>query len=107
MFVEALGHHATWNGVRIELITTSEKRESVERQLEQLRRKYAPQQVQIQGTIHEPDKTLPHFRRVLVYARAQRLSLWLDRGLDIYKFEDGDRSAFKTLESYIVVEALA
>jgi hypothetical protein len=48
------------------------------------------------------DKANPHTR-----SREEELaSIWLDRGLDIYRFEGFEKPTFQTLESCAVIEVL-
>jgi len=105
MFIDALVGNMAADGLTLDVITTSEKPEIVQVQFKALQEKYAPHKVKLRYSIHDPNKELPHYRRVLIRTKDRQISIWLDRGLDIYRFEDLKKPTYSTLETYLVIEA--
>lgn len=104
MLLNALVEKSSEDGMFVEVTTTNEKPEEAKDKFTNLQRKYAPLKVKIRYDICEPNKKLPHYRRVIVRSKDRAISIWLDRGLDIYHFEGPNKSTFHTLESYVVIE---
>jgi hypothetical protein len=49
-------------------------------------------------------KEMPHYRRAKIESDDGKYSIWLDRGLDIFKFDDLEKPTFSTLDTYVVLE---
>ncbi|QTA89662.1 hypothetical protein [Desulfonema magnum] len=64
---------------------------------------YEGKNVKIKYDLLDSSKEIPHFRRVQIRGE-ENCSLWLDKGLNIFRFEDFDKPLFHTLETYIVAE---
>lgn len=104
MFLDVLVEKMAQEGMTVEVTTTSEKPEAVQYQFKSIQEKFALKKMKVRYKIHEPDEELPHYRKVLIRSKDKKISIWLDRGLDIYRFEDLTKPTYKTLESYIVIE---
>lgn len=104
MFLDALCEKASGDGMAVEVTTTSDEPKLVQHQFNVLQESLAPHGVKLRYSIHNPNKELPHYRRVLIRSRDRLASIWLDRGLDIYRFEDLQKPAYMTLETYVVIE---
>lgn len=104
MFLDALCQNASGDGMAVEVTTTSDEPKVVQHQFNVLQENLAPHGVKLRYSIHNPNKELPHYRRVLIRSRDRQASIWLDRGLDIYRFEDLQKPAYMTLETYLVIE---
>lgn len=104
MFINALIENAAEDGMAVEVTTTSDDPKIVQCQFNTLQQDYASKKVKLRYIIHNPSKELPHYRRVLIHSKDRDISIWLDRGLDIFRFEDIHKPVYATLESYLVVE---
>lgn len=105
MFLDALYQKISKEGMSVQIRTTaSERYENIERDFKNLQTDYGKKAMRIHYNILEPSKTLPHFRRILIKSKEGEHLIWLDRGLDIYRFDDLKNLNFITLNSYIVIE---
>jgi hypothetical protein len=60
--------------------------------------------VKIQDNIMEPNIKLPHYRKIDIKAKNKNICIWLDRGIDIFRFINLNPPKYITLDSYIVIE---
>ena len=104
MFMEALCENVSAEGVTVEVTTTSDEPKVVQYQFNVLQEQLAQHKVKLRYSVHNPNKELPHYRKILIRSKDRTVSIWLDRGLDIYRFEDLQKPTYTTLESYLVVE---
>ena len=108
MLLDAVGQKAAKGGMSVRITTTasptSEGYERIQNDFKRIQEDYAKRGVQIEYRILEPDKTLPHFRRIIIKSKNGNSTIWLDRGIDIFRFEALKPPKFITLDSYIVIE---
>ena len=81
MFIDALRENASEDGMTVEVTTTSDEPKVVQYQFNALQENVAPHKVKLRYSIHDPNKELPHYRRVLIRTKDGQISIWLDRGL--------------------------
>lgn len=103
MFLDALAEKKSKDGVVVEVLTTSDDPEHSRVNFKDIQERYKRIEVILRYVIQEPAKELPHYRKVIIKAKDTSTSLWLDRGLDIFHFEDVSKPTFETLESYVVI----
>ena len=104
MFMEAVAQKASPDGAEVSIMTTSELVNEVARKFERIKESFAEKGMKIKYKILKPSKEMPHFRRVQIHSNKGRCSIWLDRGLDIFRFQDLTAPSFSTLETYIVID---
>jgi len=104
MFIEAIKQKASSNGINIEITTTGEEKTDIQNQFRKIQNNFKDKNVKIKYEISEPAKEMPHYRKVQIKSEKENCSLWLDKGLDIYKFDNLNQALFKTLETYLVIE---
>ena len=108
MLLYALGQKARKGGMSVEITTTASNAfggyKNIKKDFKRIQADYDKKAIQIKYNILEPNKTLPHFRRIILKSRNGNSSIWLDRGIDIFRFEALKPLKFITLESYVVIE---
>jgi len=105
MFLTALSQKMSSSGMKAEITTTAEEDDTtIREQFKKLQNFYKAKNIKLHYEILEHAKEMPHFRRVQVRSEKGTCSLWLDKGLDIFKFEDLNKPVFSTVETYIVIE---
>ena len=106
LFLEALFPHASTGRITVKVVTTceEEERDEIKNSFQQTQRHADEQNVKLTYDIQASTKEMPHFRRVQLWSEGEVCRLWLDRGLDIFRFDSMSRSRFQTLETYVVVE---
>ncbi|MBW2030782.1 MAG: hypothetical protein JRJ31_17095 [Deltaproteobacteria bacterium] len=105
MLLDALEGKASSDGLNIQITTTAtEGIDNIQSDFKRMAEDFGKKGVKIQYNILEPSKTLPHFRRIIIKAKKENLGIWLDRGIDIFRFESLKPPRFVTLDSYIVIE---
>jgi hypothetical protein len=67
---------------------------------------YGPKGLKLKYEVCQPVKELPHYRRMLIHATLGSLPIWLDKGHDMFWFEDHKKPSVSTVESYVVIEKL-
>jgi len=72
--------------------------------LKNIRDKFSSKNIKISYEILDQTKEMPHYRRVKIESGDGKYSIWLDRGLDIFKFDDLETTIFSTLDTYVVLE---
>jgi len=96
--------YAAEDGITVKLTTTSAEPENTQNKFRIIQRKYEPHQVMLKYSVQSPNNELPHYRRMKICSRERKITIWLDRGLDIFRFEDLRKPTFRTIESYLVIE---
>lgn len=104
MFLEALLNKTESDKVVVEVTTTSEKEIIVKEKFRALQKKYKNSSLNLRYNILAPDKEIPHFRKIQIESNNGNCSIWLDRGLDIFRFNNFGVPEFETLETYFVIE---
>ena len=104
MFLEAIAKRALEGKCTVEVTTTSEEPEAVRSLFQKLQEGMALKGIKLKYRILEPVKELPHYRKVVLHSAKGTMSIWLERGLDIFRFDDLKGGSFKTLESCIVID---
>src|SRR5215471_8493773 len=107
LFLDALSLKASSNGVRVTVTTACEEdeKDDVRAAFKKTQETFTPQGIQLTYKILEISDEMPHFRRIQIRSDGgKRCSLWLDRGLDIFRFNNLRKSIVSTLDTYIVVE---
>jgi hypothetical protein len=104
MLLSVFDQLASKDGMDIEVVTTSERPEDVRGKFKELQKKHSTANNKIKYQILEPTIEIPHFRRIQIKSLNENFIIWLDRGLDIYRFEGKNSAEYTTLETYIVIE---
>ena len=106
LFLDALSPHASADGISVKVITTceAEKRDEVMKAFRKTQQRADDQGIKLTYDIQASTNEMPHFRRVQLRSNGEVCSLWLDRGLDIFRFDSLSKPIFQTLETYVVVE---
>lgn len=106
MFIDTIALKASPKGLKIKLTTSTNAEHDayIREQFRKIQEKYEKKIIKIKYVLLEQSREIPHFRRVRIYAKKERCSLWLDKGIDIFRFEDFGKSIFYTLETYVVFE---
>ncbi|MEE4357449.1 MAG: hypothetical protein V2I97_13380 [Desulfococcaceae bacterium] len=47
---------------------------------------------------------IPRYRKIQIKSETENISLRLDKGLDIFDFDNISKMSFKTIETYIVID---
>ena len=81
-----------------------DERDDVRAAFKKIQETFASQGMQLTYKMLEIADEMPHFRRIQIRSDGKRCSLWLDRRLDIFRFDNLRKSIVSTLETYIVVE---
>ena len=106
MLLDAFEERACSEGVGVQITTTAmEGLENIRGDFNRIVEDFGKKGFKIQYQILEPSKTLPHFRRIIIKAKKENLGIWLDRGIDIFRFESLRPPKYVTLDSYVVMEA--
>jgi len=106
MLLDAFEERACSEGVGVQITTTAmEDLENIRGDFNRIVEDFGKKGFKIQYQILEPSKTLPHFRRIIIKAKKENLGIWLDRGIDIFRFESLRPPKYVTLDSYVVMEA--
>ncbi|QTA92530.1 DEAD/DEAH box helicase [Desulfonema magnum] len=103
MLIHTIALKASHTGVKIKVTTCDEGSDNIREQFRKIQKKYEDKNVKIKYDLLDPSREIPHFRRVQIQGK-ENCSLWLDKGVDIFRFEDFDKPLFHTLETYIVAE---
>ena len=106
LFLDALLSHASSDGMTVKVITTCEmeERNEIQEAFRRTQRHADKQGIKLTYDIKELRDEMPHFRRVQIRSDGEVCSLWLDRGLDIFRFDNLSKPTWQTLETYVVVE---
>jgi hypothetical protein len=106
LFLDALSLKASADGVRVTITTACEEgeRDDVKAAFKKTQEAFASKGMKLTYKILEITDEMPHFRRIQIRSDGKMCSLWLDRGLDIFRFDNLRKPIFSTLETYIVVE---
>ncbi len=98
---------ASANGMRVEIKTTSqlESVDTVRSDFKRMESQFKEKGVHLKYSISTADKGIPHFRRLVVKSQNGNCSVWLDKGLDIFRFASLEKPEFTTQETYLVVES--
>ena len=90
------------NGLTISITTTAEKEFEmvVKNRFREIQKRFAGNKPRYE--IKEAARELPHYRLIRAANGKSEFSLWLDKGIHIYWFDDMTR--FRTVETYIVIE---
>jgi hypothetical protein len=106
LFLDALRDKASADGLSVKVTTACEEgeRNDLMAFFKTTQDACASKGITLRYTLLEMTDAMPHFRRVQICADGKRCSLWLDRGLDIFHFENLYKPLFSTLETYIVIE---
>ncbi len=104
MFIDALAERASEDGMIVSIVTTSPQPVLARDKFKSLQDKYAGINIKLKYTIHDESEILPHYRRVMVNSKNKKITIWLDKGLDIFRFEGRNRSRYSTIDSYLVIE---
>ena len=106
LFLDALTPHAFTGEIRVKVITTceAEKRDEVMKAFRQTQLRAGEQGIKLTYDIRPTTNEMPHFRRVQLCSDGEACSIWLDRGLDIFRFDSLSKLTWQTLETYVVVE---
>jgi Lhr-like helicase len=104
MLLSAFEPSISSDGVEIEITTTSEKPADVREKFNQIQTIFSVKNYKVKYKILEPAIEIPHFRRIQIKSADGDFSIWLDRGIDIFRFES--KSEFSSLETYIVIERM-
>jgi len=88
MLLDAFEERACSEGVGVQITTTAmEGLENIRGDFNRIVEDFGKKGFKIQYQILEPSKTFPHFRRIIIKAKKENLGIWLDRGIDIFRFE--------------------
>jgi hypothetical protein len=106
MFIDTIALKASPRGLKVKVTTSvnAEHDAYIREQFRKIQNNYEKKNIKIKYVLLEPSREIPHFRKVQIYSKKERCSLWMDRGIDIFRFEDFNKAIFYTLETYVVVE---
>lgn len=106
LFLDALSPHASADGMNVKVVTTceSEERDEVREAFRKTQQRADNQGIKLSYDIKALTDEMPHFRRVQLRSNGESCSLWLDRGLDIFRFDSLSKPTYQTVETYVVVE---
>ena len=105
MFLDMLARRASHPATQVKITTTAaEDLNKIRANFEKRKARYQSRKLNIEYEILEPSTTLPHFRRINLAAPHKKMTIWLEKGLDIYRFEELDPPSFSTIDSYLVIE---
>ncbi len=90
--------------VRVTTTCGVEERGEVREAFKKTQQRVTAQGIKLTYNVMALTDEMPHFRRVQLHSNGKVCSLWLDRGLDIFRFDNLSKPTFQTLETYIVVE---
>ena len=106
LFLDALLSHASAAGVNVKVVTTceAEERDGVREAFRKTQQRVDNQGIKLTYDIKALNE-IPHSRRVQLRSNGEVCSLWLDRGLHIFRFDSLGRPTYQTLDdTYVVVE---
>jgi len=105
MFLDMLAKRASHPTTQVKITTTAEEDiEKVRANFDRRKIRYRGMKLDIGYEILEPSVTLPHFRRIDLAWPKKKMTIWLEKGLDIYRFGEPNPSDFRTIDSYLVLE---
>ena len=88
------------------ITTTSEEeiKNIVQADFRKIQEDFVLRGVRLTYDIREQTKEIPHYRKVHIRSEEGNYAIWLDRGLNIFTFDDLEKPIFSTLDTYIVLE---
>jgi hypothetical protein len=106
MFIESIATKTSSKGIKLHITTASEEdiKNIIHTDFKKLRDKFLSKNIHISYEVLDQTKEIPHYRRVKIESNDGKYLIWLDRGLDIFKFNDLEKPAFSTLDTYVVLE---
>jgi ATP-dependent helicase YprA (DUF1998 family) len=105
MLLEAFAVKAYSDGLSVQITTTAtEGFDTIRSDFKKLAERFMKKGVKIQDNIMEPNIKLPHYRKIDIKAKNKNICIWLDRGIDIFRFINLNPPKYITLDSYIVIE---
>jgi hypothetical protein len=103
MFLDALEQKAGADGINVEITTADDEKTDIQSQFRKIQNDYKDKGIKIRYNIWEL-KEIPHYRKIQIKSETENISLRLDKGLDIFDFDNISKMSFKTVETYIVIE---
>ncbi len=104
MLLDALRQKACADGINVEITTADDQEADIPSQFRKIQNAYKDKGINIRYEILKPSKEIPHYRKIVIKSEMENISLWLDKGLDIFDFDSISRMSFKTVETYIVID---
>jgi len=92
------------NDVEVVINTTSEDEEMAINRFRFLQVHYNNKGIKVKYNLNKSSIKMPHYRKIQIKSQSGDCSLWLDKGIDIYRYENLRKPSFHTVDTYIVVE---
>ena len=104
MFIDMIKKKSGENSVKIQVNTTSDETQFANSKFKELQKEYENSSITLHYKVVSSDFQMPHYRKIQIDGDNSSISIWLDRGLDIYRFSNLNPPQYETLETYIVIE---
>ena len=92
------------NDVEVVINTTAEDEEKAINRFRSLQLRYNNKPIKVKYNLNKSSIKMPHYRKIQIKSQSGDYSLWLDKGIDIYRYENLREPSFHTIATYIVVE---
>jgi hypothetical protein len=103
MLLKMLVKRVSPEGINIQITTCSEKPESLREDFRLLQDSLKAKNANLKYNIFATDKAMPHYRKLRIRSETGDYSIWMDKGIDIYRFADVEKMVSTTVETYFVI----
>jgi len=104
MFLDLLCSKAAPAGIKILITTTDEEGAYLKERFRDIQARVSKLGAKLRYELIPANQEIPHYRRVQIRGERAACSLWLDRGLDIFHFENLEKLEYRAKETYVVID---